>query len=456
MKQILLALLSITTIAIAKEEQPNIILIMADDQGWGDVGYHGHPHLKTPNIDKLANSGIKLERFYAQSAVCSPTRGSTITGRHPNRYGILHANVGKIPTKEQTIGEIALLKGYATGHFGKWHLGTLSNTINDANRGKQDSPHYSPPWKNGFQTCYSTESKVPTWDPMKIPEGQKSKKFWNPTTKDQPSKFYGTHYWTETEKPIDPTSKALEGCDSKIIMDQALKFIETNASNKKPFLTVIWFHAPHWPVVAGPKYQELYNDRSDFEKNYWGCITALDDQVGRLTNTLEKHNLQNTIILYASDNGPEGRSQKQDIGSAANLTGRKRSLKEGGIRVPGFIHWPAKIKTPRAINTVTCTTDYLPTITEILNSHAPEILDGTSLLPIINGEATTRKKPLGFAFQKQIAWMDGDYKAYSKTGNIWELYNITQDPSEQQNLAQKHPIKLEALKQAALTWKNTL
>ena len=186
--------------------RPNVILCMSDDQGWGDTGYNGHPFLKTPNLDKMAAQGIRFNRWYAGAPVCSPTRGSAVTGRHPYRYGIPGANSGHMLPEEVTLAEALKTQGYTTGHFGKWHLGTLTTTIKDSNRGKPgDAAHYSPPWDNGFDVCFSTEAKVPTWDPMKKPGSDES---------------YGTHYFNSDGSVA---TENLEGDDSRVIMDRALR-----------------------------------------------------------------------------------------------------------------------------------------------------------------------------------------------------------------------------------------
>ena len=145
---------------------------MADDQGWGDVGYNGHPYLKTPNLDSMAKNGAIFTRFYSAGSVCSPTRASVMTGRHPERMRICSANCGHIQNEEITLAELVKKKGYRTGHFGKWHLGTLTKDILDANRGgrKQNEIHYAPPKNHGFDVSFVTESKVPTWDPMITPQ----------------------------------------------------------------------------------------------------------------------------------------------------------------------------------------------------------------------------------------------------------------------------------------------
>ena len=147
-----------------KNELPNIILIMADDLGYGDVACYGNPTVKTPCLDEMANAGIRFERFYAAAPVCSPTRGSCLTGRHPYRYNMPWAGRYGMPAGEITIAEALKTKGYSTGHFGKWHVGGLSKTINQSEFPGGPSP-YSPPWENGFDECFSTESMMPTYNP---------------------------------------------------------------------------------------------------------------------------------------------------------------------------------------------------------------------------------------------------------------------------------------------------
>ena len=143
-------------------ERPNVLLAMTDDQGWGDVGYNGHATLKTPALDEMARSGLRFQRFYSGAPVRSPTRGSCLTGRHPYRCGIFFANSGHMRKREVTLAEVLRTRGYVTGHFGKWHLGTLTKKVTESNRGgPRGVAHYSPPWLNGFDVCFSTEAQTP-------------------------------------------------------------------------------------------------------------------------------------------------------------------------------------------------------------------------------------------------------------------------------------------------------
>jgi arylsulfatase A-like enzyme len=235
----------------SKTDRPNIIFIKADDMGWGDPAYNGNSISKTPNLDKMASSGIVFNRFYASSPVCSPTGGSCITGRHPYRYRIFYANTGHMRDQEVTLAEVLKTKFYVTGNFGKWHLGTLTKTEKDANRGGRlkDTVNYTPPWENGFDVCFSTESKMPAWNPLDTPS--KSAGDIRKRTEGEP---FGTAYWTGPgQKAIDN----LEGDDSHILMDRVIPFIDKAARSEKPFFSVIWFHTPHLPVLTSEKYKKL-------------------------------------------------------------------------------------------------------------------------------------------------------------------------------------------------------
>ena len=302
---------------------PNIILIMSDDQGWGDTGYNGNPYLKTPALDAMAANGIVFNRFYSASPVCSPTRGSVMTGRHPDRYGICGANCGHLPDQEITLAEVAKDLGYRTGHFGKWHLGTLTRDMLDANRGGRPEhiEHYAPPWDHGFDVCFSTESKVPTWDPMVVPE--KSAEDVNPNFIS--GKHFGTYYWKETGEIVNEN---LQGDDSRIIKDRVIPFIEESVANSKPFFTVIWFHSPHLPVLTGEEFRNQYQDLSLDQQHFYGTITAMDQQIGRLREHLRALDISNqTVVFFTSDNGPEGKSiEGRKQGTTKGLRGRKKKF----------------------------------------------------------------------------------------------------------------------------------
>lgn len=419
-------------------KKPNIILCMSDDQGWGDTGYNGHPVLKTPNLDAMAANGVQFTRFYSAAPVCSPTRGSCMTGRHPYRYGVFFANAGHMNKQEITLAEALKILGYTTGHFGKWHLGTLTATEQDANRGEPGkTEHYAPPWEHGFDVCFSTESKVPTWDPMITPDPS-SGNIGNRI----PGKPFGTAYWSETGQKV---TENVSGNDSRLIMDRAIPFIRNAAERQQPFLTVIWFHAPHLPVIAGEKYRKLYADRSVDEQHFFGCITAMDEQIGRLRDELRRLNIaDNTMLWFCSDNGPEGKTRGgRTQGTTRGLRGRKRSLFEGGIRVPGLLVWPERVPGSKKIDMPCCTSDYFPTIMNALGHSIkgqPQPLDGINLLPAIDGEKTDRPAPVCFESRNQVAVIDNRYKLISQDkGRSFMLFDLLNDPAESLDISAQHP-----------------
>ena len=439
-------------------EKPNVILIMCDDLGWGDTGYNGNKIIKTPHLDQMAKEGLQFNRFYAASAVCSPTRASCLTGRNPLRVGVPYANSGHLRKAEITLPEVLQSEGYATGHFGKWHLGTLTHTEKDANRGKPgNTKDYNPPIWHGYDTAFVTESKVPTWDPMKKPKtfdkNESLKNGWVALDPEEAWLPYGTAYWDIGGKKITDN---LDGDNSRIIMDRVLPFIDNALKSGKPFLSVIWFHTPHLPCVAGPEYQNMYKDQPPHMRNYAGCITAMDLQIGRLRAHLkQKGATDNTMIWFCSDNGPEGTSQP-DNGSAGPFRGRKRDLLEGGVRVPGLLVWPEKIKAARQTDMPCITSDYLPTILDAIGATHPKpnyALDGISLMPLIaNDPSMARASGIGLIIQQKSAWHEGPWKLINNT-NKPALYNLVNDPGETKDLATKHPERYQSMIEALTTWR---
>ncbi len=436
-------------------EHPNIILIMADDLGWGDVGFNGHAHIKTPFIDQLAAEGIIWDRFYAASAVCSPTRGSVLTGRHPTRLGITHANTGHLQIEEITLAELLRDAGYATGLFGKWHLGTLTTTMRDSNRGQAgDSSHFSIPTMHGFDEYFATEAKVPTFNPMVKPvefdtlNGESLRYGWA-AVEENTGTAYGTRYWTN---PDVPEVDHLAGANSKVIMDRVLPFIEKSKGSDKPFFSVIWFHTPHLPVVTNIQQRARYAGLSHQEQIYYGTITAVDEQIGRLWAYLEAQELaDNTMLWFASDNGPEDRTP----GSAGPFRARKRSLYEGGVRIPAFSIWPAGYEGGRRISAPAVTSDYLPTIVDLLNLPYPGSteVDGASLTELLANRQSVRDKPIGFLFQQKRSWVDDTYKLISTdAGTTYELYDLVNDSSEQNNLHDLQPERVLKMQADLESW----
>lgn len=422
---------------------------MADDQGYGDVGFRGHAHLKTPALDELARTAIRFERFYAAAPVCSPTRGSCLTGRHPYRYGIPGANKGHMREGEHTLAELLRAAGYRTGHFGKWHLGTLTKTERDSNRGgKQGGQHFAPPWLHGFERCFSTEAKVPTFDPMNTPP-----RWAGGVGKQELGTPYGTAYWNESGERV---TRNLEGDDSRIIMDRAIPFIEAAVGENKPFFAVIWFHAPHLPVFAGPEHLAPYKTiEKPQHRHFYGCITALDEQVGRLRKSLRKLGVaDDTMLWYCSDNGPEGRANKAP-GSTLGLRGRKRSLFDGGVRVPAFLEWPARFKRAKTITAPCVTSDYLPTILSALGLKIDRRpLDGIDLMPLLNGETSERGQGIGFRSGNQASWVEDRYKLVRQRNQVM-LFDFSVEQKEAVDISKTSPEITKRMLAALNAWQKS-
>lgn len=450
-------LLGLVLSSSAFADRPNVILVMCDDLGYGDPqSFNPNSPILTPHIDAMVADGLKFNRFYSAAPVCSPTRGSCLTGRHPYRYGIYSANTGHMKDQEITLPELLQQQGYTTGHFGKWHMGTLTTTVEDANRGgPRGAKNFSPPSRHGYDVSFVTESKVPTFDPMIMPRGAKAGGNWDAILDKSDAVAYGTSYWDNDGKEV---TENLEGDDSRVIMDRAIPFIEQAATDRKPFFAAVWFHAPHLPCVAGPDHVKHYADQDVAHRNYYGCVTALDEQLGRLRAKLKQLDIaDNTMLWFCSDNGPEGKNAKSP-GSAGHFRGRKRSLYEGGVRVPGVLVWPGQTSPGTSTDFPAVTSDYLPTVLDALDLPSPEKrpIDGVSLIDAIKDSNARRATGIGFQSSSQVAWHRGQYKLISTDrGKTWELYDLSNDPAEKSDLAREDAARVAAMKAEVIAWQKS-
>jgi arylsulfatase A-like enzyme len=419
---------------------------MSDDQGWGDVGYNGHPLLKTPHLDAMAREGVRLDRFYAAVPVCSPTRGSCLTGRHPSRYNINWASEGYLPAGEVTLAEALRDAGYQTGHFGKWHLGQLSRTLRQGRKNKLDPARYSPPWDNGFTTCVSTEGNVPTYRPYFYSNAAEKYDLILQQEAETVGIEYrwSENYWTGPGRFVD---EMIEGDDAKFLMDRALDFIR--GSKGRPFFACIWFHTPHAPVAAGREWRRLYADLSQDQQHYYGAISAMDVQIGRLRSELRQlGRAGDTVVFFCSDNGP---TYAHPQGSAGPFRGRKASLLEGGIRVPAIVEWPKGLVGGRTVGVPLSTSDYYPTILALAGARVAKqpFVDGEDIRAILAGTSGKRARPIFFHSplkNENDPWARADaYQAAVQTarhkllsldsGQTWALYELLDDPKEEKDLA---------------------
>ncbi len=412
----MLPLLSINSCGQKNQStQPNIILIMTDDQGWGQTGYYNHPVLKTPNLDKMAENGLRFDRFYAGAPVCSPTRASVLTGRASVRTGV--PSHGYALRKQEKVLPQALKEmGYATGHFGKWHLNGL--------RGPgvpvlKDDTHS--PGEFGFDT-WLTVSNFFDIDPVMSRNG---------------------------------IIEEFEGTSSDIIVDEALKFIEQSVDRQQPFLAVIWDGSPHSPFVAKEKDTKGFEELDVNSKNHYGELVAFDRSLGNLRAGLRKAGIaKNTLIWYCSDNGGLPEIAPETVGG---LRGNKGSLWEGGIRVPGIIEWEGHIR-PGITSFPASTMDIFPTILDILKMPGDYMLqpvDGISIKTVIqNKNDGVRTTPIPFLYQGKGALIDNDLKLVSTDPDkgIFMLFDLVNDKTESTDVSKKHPGKFEQLKSEFIKW----
>lgn len=420
-----------STVIAQNTDRPNIIMLMADDMGWADmdfairlgetpegddVMYPGTQRWDTPNLAAMAQNGLTFSRMYSQAAVCSPTRASVMTGRAPQRTGIPNANQGKMENREVTVAEYAQTLGYTTGHFGKWHLGVFTRDINDANRGGSNNAHsiYSTPLNNGFDVQYSTESKVSTFDPGTS------------------GLTAATRYWTGPGEFVPLDSPDLEGDDSAIIARETNAFIEQAVQDSEPFFAVSWFHTPHKPLNTPG------NENVDNLKAYRFAMEDLDAAVGEIRAKVQELGIaDNTILMFTSDNGPEnGQDYNNDP-----LRERKRSMYEGGVRVPGIIEWQGEI-TPGVTHTPMVTTDYLPTLMDVLGIESVDSrpMDGHSMADVIfeDRDAVREQTILfkGSNAHRSAIGVGGRYKLISTDdGGSWSLFDLVTDYDENDAIA---------------------
>ncbi|MEM0895900.1 MAG: sulfatase-like hydrolase/transferase [Verrucomicrobiota bacterium] len=477
----------LVAISMKAGERPNFILLMGDDHGWSETGYNGHPYLQTPVLDEIAESGLRLDRFYAAHPTCSPTRGSFLTGRHPNRYGTFTPN-WSIRPEEITMAHLLGKSGYHCGHFGKWHVGPV----------KADSP--TSPGAMGFQEYLSHDN------------------------------FY------EMDPPLSRNGappEILKGEGSIVTIDETIKFIEGAREKEKPFLAVVWFGSPHEPYSGLPEdlapYDDLpeeYSKRSvkltsnetgqqvkrplrDVLRERYTEITAMDRAIGQLREFLDEAGLrENTVLWYCGDNGSPPSSGRV----TTPFREEKGHVHEGGIRVPGLIEWPAKISNARTTSFPSVTSDMLPTLCELAGIPATgRPLDGISIVPMLNGDLEERPQPIFFWEYRTdlvtnrdpapqpwidptlqegttplVKFLDGkrtrsfiNFRHHKPTeedyggprvnlGNRYklvlgadkgaevELFDIKNDPAETKNLAKTMPKVVQSMKADLKTWQESV
>ena len=416
---IMIAVLTLSVSPSAKaEEKPNIVIILADDYGYGDVVCYGSERFKTPNIDALAAEGIRFTDFHSNGAVCSPTRAALLTGRYQQRTGITgvvtaaeHRDTG-LDLKETTFAEILKPAGYATALFGKWHVGY--------------APEYNP-IHQGFDEFTGYVSGNIDYHNHRDQTGRED--------------------WWKQDKLVPE-----EGYSTDLITDHAVNFIERNKDN--PFVIYIAHEAPHYPYqgrLDPPRYTEKGRSKDPVTlKVYKEMIEVMDENVGRVVQAVVDAGLEKkTAIFFLSDNGPSS------MGSAGPLRGKKGSIWEGGHRVPAIACWPGTIESGRVSDLTAMTADLLPTMAAIGGAPLPKgvKLDGVNLLPHLIENKQLASRPLFWGIKGKIAVRQGDYKLIT-TSSFADptLYNLKNDLGETHNMAAQHPEVVQDLLKLLKAW----
>jgi len=423
-----------------KGQPPNIIFILADDLGWGDLGCYGHPNIKTPGLDRLARQGTQFTQFYVNGSVCSPSRSAFMTGHFPARHRV-HGHFADAALNQArgmpnwldpavvTLPRLLKQAGYATAHFGKWHLGSGSGAPG--------------PGAYGIDDHRTVNANGPSWD--------------------QTDRFFRAR-------------------STQLIVDETIRFIEQNRN--KPFYVNVWSLLPHATLDPTEEQLKPYErfapagqvPHKGATQIYYASVSALDREIGRLLARLDELGLAaNTLVFFSSDNGPEDihirNASHSGVGSSGPFRGRKRSLYEGGVRLPFLVRWPGHVPAGRVDNnSVLTAVDFLPTLSKLAAVEVPAQwkLDGEDVGDIFFGRSRPRTMPILWEWRFNIAGdvlnrspilaiREGDFKLLTNPDRSRiELYNIPRDPSELHNLAQDHPEIVERLAKQLLAWQKTL
>jgi len=396
-------------------KRPNIILVMTDDQGYGDLGCHGHPTLKTPNIDELAAQSVRFTRFFV-SPTCAPTRSALMSGRAPFYVGVTHTILERERMKlgVPTLPEMLKGVGYTTGIFGKWHLG--------------DQDPYRPD-QRGFDEVFIHGAGG-------IGQGYAG------SCGDAP----GNKYFNPAILHNNVFEKT-EGYCTDVFFDQALKWIATK-KDKERFFAYIPTNAPHAPLVAPDSFKKPFLDAgmNPRQAAFYGMIANIDHNVGKLTDKLDEWGIaDDTLLIFMTDNGPAGSSNFN-----AGMKGKKGSIDEGGTRVPFFARWPGVLKPGRNVERIARHTDLLPTLAAIVGGEPKEkeLLHGRSLVPLLRNPETEWSERM-FFFHKG-RWGRGKASAAKMRGfavrnqrfrlvGPKNLYDMERDPGQKTNVFEQHP-----------------
>ncbi len=426
---IVLAALCAIPVQSKAADKPNIVLLFADDAGYGDFGFHGSHHFKTPHLDKLAEAGVRLSNFYVTGATCGPSRAGLLSGRYQQRLGFEENNVPGVmsksskllgddmglPTDLRTMGNYLQQLGYRTAVFGKWHLGVA------------DRYH---PLKRGFDVFYGMRGGARSFFAYRHPER------------------------TGRENLIERGFEGYqehEGYLTNVLADETCDFIED--SKNKPFLAYVAFNAVHAPMQADPQDKDEFSQLEGNRRIAAQMMLSLDRACGQIIDKLKTLGLaDNTLIVFTNDNGGP-----MDRNGSSNypFSGVKATQLEGGIRVPGIVVWPGKLPEGSVYENPLSTLDLLPTFIKAAGGDPTvfEELDGVDMIPYLQG--TNRERPhqtLYWKMETRGTVRDGDWKMLRFPDRPAELYNLVEDPGEQNNLADAHPEMVKTLYKKLFAW----
>jgi arylsulfatase A-like enzyme len=417
---LLSALASFAADKPATAGKPNIVIVLADDMGWRDTGYQGNTIIKTPHLDEMASKGVRFDYFYPGQQSCSPGRFAIMTGRNPCRSGLW--SLGDMRPQEITVAQALKRAGYHTGQFGKWHLGNTTTS----------------PAKMGFDKAIWSLNFFDLGDSLRVGD-------------------------TDGKIP-------LKGDTSVAVMDLALDWMREQVRKPEPFLAYVCFGSPHNPHRATEGFKALYKNQPARMQNYGGEVSGIDTAVGNLRAELRKLGIaDNTIIWFTSDNGGTLPQSQDPAGKGKVYI---------GVRIPGLLEWPARVKQQIRTAVVAGHVDIYPTLLDITGVTVPNQppVDGVSLVPLLDGKMTARPKPIGFMLwpgghggkfsqadfiaETQGVWIDGQYKLVigrggkqDKRADGVQLFDIYADPAEKSNLADKAPDVVKRMHAALDNWR---
>jgi arylsulfatase A len=419
----------------ANSSKPNVIIILTDDQGSMDVNCYGARDLYTPNLDKLAKTGVMFTQFYSGSSICSPSRACLLTGKSPQSARLatnascMYGDAG-MPNNQVTIAEVFKKAGYSTAHIGKWHVGYSEETMPNAQGFDYSFGHMG--------GCIDNYSHFFYWG------GANRHDLW------------------ENGKEVFEDGKFF----SELMIQRASKFIKTN--KKAPFFLYYAFNTPHYPLQPLKKWRDYYKNLPMPRRDYAAFISTTDEYIGRLIKIIDDEGIRNnTIIMYLSDQGHSCEDRTFGGGGYAGpYRGAKFSLFEGGIRIPAMISWPGNLPADRSVKEVCLSMDLLPTLAKLSGiTDIPVDIEGQDISPVITSNASSQHKVIFWQLADQWAVRKGDWKlignpkdpanpnSINKERDKLFLVNLSADISESINLSDKEPTKLQEMIKEYLSWK---